>query len=328
MHARVKVTALRRRKLPSLNALRAFEAAARHLSFKEAAEELNVSQSAVSHQVKSLEETLGIALFTRGVRSVELTLRGRQYYPVVRDAFDALAEGMHRILEANAPEALTLQVYSTFTIRWLLPRLSGFHKLHQGIEVRLTTAQADANFERDGIDAAIMIAHADSPSLYYEYLFDAEMFPVCSPDYLQRVGAHVRPEDLQSRQLLQVYPSADDWCIWLERHGLVDLDPEQGLQLESYDVALGSAAQGMGVALGQQPYLERDLASGVLVEMFVGARVLNPRRWYLVARRERCGVHKLRVFSDWLLQEVRADPQLLRSGDSVPLDDGESPASG
>lgn len=302
---------MRRRKIPSLNALKAFEAAARHLSFKEAARELNVSQSAVSHQVKGLEESLGFSLFERGVRAVGLTPRGRRYYPVVRDAFDALAEGTERIFQRDSSGVITLQVYSTFTIRWLLPRLTRFHRQQGDIQVRLNTTQADADFERDDIHAAIMIGKPTEPTLRYDYLFDVELFPVCSPDFLLRFGEPVTPERLHEAQLLQVYPSPNDWRVWLEGQGLHTLDPDQGANLESYEVALGSAAQGLGVALGQQPYVARDLATGTLVEMFPDRRVRNPNRWYLAAPVDRAESPKVAFFREWLLSEVAQDSQLL-----------------
>ncbi|MEM1188672.1 MAG: transcriptional regulator GcvA [Pseudomonadota bacterium] len=316
------MVATRRRRLPSLNALRAFEAAARHMSFKDAAEELNVSQSAVSHQVKALEDTLGFPLFTRGVRSIELTRRGRLYFPVVRSAFDALAEGTDLLLSRQSAQSLTLQVYATFTIRWLLPRLARFHAEHPDLEIRLTTAQSDPNFARDDVDAAIIVAAEPPPKLAREYLFSAELFPVCSPGFRQRVGEKSTPGELNSRQLLQVYPSAEDWRVWLAAQNLPELDPEQGLQLESYDVAIGSAVAGMGVALGQQPYVSRDLAAGTLVEMFPGCRVANPRSWYLVWRRENESDEKTLHFLRWMLAEIEAD-------DDLPRDPGLSqPPSG
>jgi LysR family glycine cleavage system transcriptional activator len=299
-----------RRRLPSLNALRAFEAAARHLSFKDAASELNVSQSAISHQVKALEESLGLSLFTRRTRGIELTRKGKLYYPVLRNALDSIAEGTDMILESGSTAVLTLQVYSTFTIRWLLPRLASFQQRHPEIQVRLTTAQADVNFEQDDVDAAIMIGHPNNASLHYDYLFDAELYPVCSPSYLEKVGGISSPHDLNARQLLQVYPSANDWHVWLEAHNVEPLNTEQGLQLESYDLALSSAVQDMGVALGQQPYTERDLAAGTLVEVFPGLRVRNPRRWHLACRSEKTGQSKLQVFREWLLQEVQSDENL------------------
>ena len=300
-----------KRRLPSLNALRAFEAAARHLSFKAAASELNVSKSAVSHQVKALEEHLGLPLFTRRTRGIELTRKGQLYYPVLRNALDSIAEGTERILANSPVTVLTLQVYSTFTIRWLLPRLPGFQTEHGDIQVRLTTAQMDADFEHDDVDAAIMIGLSDNAQLHYDHLFDAQMFPVCSASYLDKMRDRLQePADIPARDLLQVYPSASDWPAWLEAQGISGVDMAQGLQLESYDLALSSAAQGMGIALGQQPYISRDLASGALIEMFPGQRVRNPRSWYLACRKDKRDQAKIEVFRSWLLKQIAEDQQL------------------
>lgn len=302
-----------KRRLPPLNALRAFEAAARHMSFKEAAGELNVSQSAVSHQVKALESILGTPLFIRKTRSVELTRRGKLYYPILRNALDSIAEGTEMILEESSVAVLTVQVYSTFTIRWLLPRLARFQDAHSSIQLRLHTSQYDVNFDRDDVDAAITIGRLANSTLHYDYLFDCELFPVCSPGYLAKNGPIDSPADLSRHPILQVYPSASDWGVWLEANDADHVNPDSGLQLESYDVALTSAVQGMGVALGQQPYLGRELQSGGLVELFPLRRVRNPNCWYLACPGERSKQPKIDVFRDWLRSEIAADQELVMS---------------
>ena len=299
-----------KRRLPSLNALRAFEVAARNLSLKAAAEELNVSQSAISHQVKALEEYLGIALFVRKTRGVELTRKGRLYYPILRNAFDSIAEGTRLISQEHSASILTLQVYSTFTIRWLLPRLARFQEQQDEVVVRLHTSQADVDFEQSDVDAAILIGQPANPGLHYDYLFDCDLSPVCSPAYLAKHGPVSAPGELADHPLLQVYPSSRDWFVWLEANAVVDIDPDAGLQLESYDVALSSAAQGMGIALGQQPYVSRDLCAGSLVELFPDLRVRNPNRWYLACRNEKWQQHKMELFRQWLLAEIQADETL------------------
>jgi LysR family glycine cleavage system transcriptional activator len=304
------------RRLPSLNALRAFEVAARHMSFKAAAEELNVSQSAVSHQVKALEDTLGITLFARKTRAVELTRKGRLYYPILRNAFDTIAEGTAMILEEKSVDILTVQVYSTFTMRWLLPRLPHFQYSNENVQVRLHTAQMDVNFEQNDVDMAIMIGHATSSSLHHDYLFDCELSPVCSPDYLERKGPINTPSDLAKHSILQVYPSSEDWHVWLEANNAGSINPDTGQQLESYDVALTSAAQGMGIALGQQPYIAKDLQSGSLIELFPDRRIHNPKRWHLVYRTEKRDQPKAALFREWLLAEVKKDETLLRMTDN------------
>ncbi|AQA18165.1 LysR family transcriptional regulator [Halioglobus japonicus] len=299
-----------RRKLPPLNALRAFEAAARHQSFKEAAEELAVSQSAVSHQIKALEEYLSTSLFTRRTRAVELTRKGKLLYPILRNAFDSIWEGTQMLLEETSVSVLTLHVYSTFTMRWLLPRLPRFQEANPNIQVRLHTSQADVNFAQEDIDAAIMVGHPSDSNLHYDYLFDCELFPVCSPGYLEKHGPINTPQELANHPILQVYPSAGDWHVWLEGNEVTGVAPDSGLQLESYDVALSSAVQGIGIALGQQPYLEGELETGDLVELFPELRMPNTNRWYLACRTEKRDTAKLEALRQWLISEVESDPNL------------------
>lgn len=300
-----------KRKLPPLNALRAFEAAARHGSFKLAAEELSVSQSAISHQVRSLEEYLGVHLFVRQIRAVELNRKGAMYYPVLRDALDRISDATELVVSDRLSTTLTVQVYSTFTIRWLLPRLAEFQRAHPNLQVRLHTSQDDVNFDQDDIDLAIMIGVASNSQLHYTHLFDSELFPVCSPQYLERHGKFEDPADIRDHPILQVYPSAGDWHVWLESQGIdADVVPESGLQFESYDVALSSAAQGMGIGIGQQPYVAHDLSVGSLVELFPDKRVKNPNAWYLVGRHEKAEMPKIQAFRNWLLGEVAYDRSL------------------
>jgi len=299
-----------KRKIPPLNALRAFEAAARHASFKLAADELSVSQSAISHQIRSLEEYLGVHLFVRKIRSVELNRKGAIYYPVLRDALDRISEATEMIISDQLSSTLTVQVYSTFTIRWLLPRLADFQRMHPELQVRLHTSQDDVDFQQDDIDLAIMIGRPANPNVHYTFLFQSELFPVCSPQYRETQGPISTPNDLTGHPILQVYPSASDWHVWLDAHGQSQIVPESGLQFESYDVALSSAAQGMGVALGQQPYVARELEVGSLIEMFPGLRVKNPNQWFLVGRQDRTELPKIRVFRDWIIEQVCEDPTL------------------
>jgi LysR family glycine cleavage system transcriptional activator len=301
------------RRLPSVNALRVFEAAARHLSFKAAAAELNVTQSAVSHQIKSLEESLSIQLFDRKPRAVELTRKGKLYYPILRNAFDSIAEGTEMILEESTKTVMTVQVYSTFTIRWLLPRLERFQLRNEHMQIRLHTSQANTDFEQDDVDVAVMIGHPDNPALHYDHLFDAELFPVCSPGYLKKHGPFNSFEDLVGHSLLQVYPSANDWRVWLSEKGLHQINPDSSkqLQMQSYNDALSSAVQGFGIALGQQPYIAHDLKIGALVEIFPGQRIRNPSGWYLACRTEKNHNPIVEAFRSWLLEEIHNDQDLV-----------------
>ena len=289
------------------------------MSYKTAAEELCVSQSAVSHQVKGLEDALGVTLFVRKVRGLELTAAGRLYLPVLSVAFDGIAEGTARLLQGRSDGVLTLQVYSTFTMRWLLPRLSRFQEACPGFRVHLHTAQQDPDFAQADIDAAIVIGQPRRSGVHYEPLFGCELFPVCSPAYLADHPELRAPADLAGQDLLHVYPSPDDWPVWFSAHALAVPPQPAGLRFESYDVALASAVRGIGVALGMQPYMERDLKAGTLVEVFPGKRVTNPNRWFLACRNDMRAQGKFGSFARWLHAEIAADESLwpLVSGGSA-----------
>ncbi len=296
-----------RKRLPPLNALRTFEAAARNGSFKHAAEELCVSHSAVSHQIKQLERHLGVELFIRKARSVELSKKGQAYFPVLRGAFDRIAEGTDRIFTPNLPGILTVQSYSTFAIRWLIPRLPGFSEKHPDISIRLHTSQWDVDFEHEDIDACILIGDGTRTGLSYEFLFTSSIFPVCSSALLKDGKPFDSPAELAKQTLLQVYPSEKDWWTWLRKNGVEGVDPDTGLQFDSYDMALNTAMQGLGVALGMEPFVTRDLEAGLLVEPLPGRRVPTSGDWHLVCRRETANTVKLAKFREWLLQEIAKD---------------------
>lgn len=299
-----------RKRTPPLNSLRAFEAAARHKSFKHAAEELFVSHSAISHQIRRLEEYLSTPLFHRITRGVELTREGRIYYPVLREAFDLIDEGTELVLSPEASNTLTVQVYSTFAIRWLIPRLPVFQAAHPQVRVRLHTSQSDVNFEHEDVDICVLIGQPEHAELNYDYLFSSSVFPVCSPALLKDVKPLEDPADLEHHTLIQVYPSRQDWLVWLEHNQVQGIDPDSGLQLDSYDLALNTAVQGLGVALGLAPFVNRDLEAGTLVEVFPGTRTDTPGAWYLACRKDKADSEKVSVFRDWLRSEVSADPTL------------------
>lgn len=296
-----------KRALPPLNALRAFEAAARNKSFKLAAEELCVSHSAISHQIRRLEEYFSFPLFHRVSRGVRLTRSGRVYYPSLREAFDLMDEGTGLVLAPRGQGTLTLQVYSTFAVRWLIPRLTAFQRAHPGVIIRLHTSQSDVNFEHEDVDLCVMVGEPDQDGVKYDYLFSSEVFPVASPVLKDGRRPLSEPADLEHHTLIQVYPSRGDWYQWLEVCGETGIDPDAGLQMDSYDLAFNAAAQGLGVALGMQPFVNRELQAGSLVELFPGRRVEARGRWFLACREELEQDERVKVFRDWLKEEVRGD---------------------
>ncbi len=300
-----------RRTLPPLNALKSFESAARLGSFRAAGNEMCVSHSAVSYHIKQLERHLGLALFNREPRALSLTAAGRSLYATVRESFNRIADTAERLVAPQRGEVLTVQLYSTLTIRWLIPRLPDFETRHPDLRLRLLTSQWDVDFGRDEVEACVLIGHRQYADLDYTYLFSSEVFPVASPAFLARSPLR-SPADLAHAPLLQVHPSRPDWQYWLDRAGVEGVDPDAGLSFDSYDHALATARQGLGVALAMEVYAADELASGALVEPFAPLRAAHPADWWFVCRRTHVDSPKVRLFREWLVNAVLTDSRLQR----------------
>lgn len=305
-----------------MTALRAFEAAARNASFTEAGQELCVSQSAISHQVRSLEKALGADLFVRDARSIALTRAGRAYYPILREAFDRIAEGAALMSGTSAADPVILQVYSTFAIRWLIPRLPDLQSKYPDLRVRLHTSQSDVDFEHDDVDLCVMIGRPSRADLRYDYLFSSRVFPVCSPEFCERLQLWDYPERLRDAPLLQVYPSKKDWWVWLQQQELSGIDPDAGQQFDSYELAINAAVRGLGIGLGIEPFVTRELALGLLVEPFPGSRVEHPDDWYLVCRENHAERTGIAAFRQWITVAVENDGDLV-----LDVDRGTGPGA-
>jgi LysR family glycine cleavage system transcriptional activator len=294
-------------RLPPLRALRTFEAAARHHSFRRAAEELNVTHSAVSHQIKALEQDLGLTLFRRGARSVALTSEGELFYPIVRDAFDRLVEGTARVRASGGGTVITLQVYVTFAVTWLMPRLTDFKRKNPDLQVRLITSYLDVDFDRDNVDMGVIMGRQRWSDLHYERLFTTEMFPVCGPEVM--AGAHPlhTPADLAHHTLIHVDQALDEWGLWLDAAGVRGRVDERGPVVDNYLLALEEVIGGAGVALARRIFAERDIEAGRLVRPFALA-VPEPGAWFLVYRKADRAQRKVERFQAWLKDQVATDP--------------------
>jgi LysR family glycine cleavage system transcriptional activator len=298
-----------KRYLPPLNSLRAFEAAARHCSFRHAAEELNVSHSAISHQIKLLESQLGTELFHRSVRSVELSDAGQIYYPILRDAFDRIADATERVRANVRSTVLTVQVYVTFAVGWLIPRLIDFQKKHPEIQVHINSSHIDADFQRSDVDVCVLMGYKVQPEVHYEYLFTSEIFPVCSPKLLEEGPRLKKPQDLTNHNLLYINHAEQDWPNWFEAAGVQSESTNQGIRFDSYSLALEAAIDGAGVALALQPFGMSDVRAGRLVEPFdIKAPAFGD--WYLAYRENRRNSAKVKAFQKWLLEQVNEDPDM------------------
>ncbi len=312
-----------RTRIPPLNALRTFDAAGQAGSFKRAAEMLNVTQSAVSHQIKFLEGYLGVFLFVRSARGIELSPAGKAFHRHIHAAFLEIEQGVGALNRQMHPDALTIQTYSTIAVRWLMPRIQVFQKLHPQLVIRLVTSQHDADFADDACDVALLIGTPGGARLQTTYLFTPQIYPVCTP---QIAAGLTRIDDLARHTILQVYPSKDDWRIWLDHHGATLIDPDDGLRFDSYDHALRMAARGHGVALAMQPYTTEDFAAGVLVCPFPGLEVRPGYCWYIASPETRADNPHVRAFRNWVVEQVELDPSLAslredgREGSSTGVD--------
>ena len=250
-------------RLPSLNALRAFEAAARSASFTRAARELHVTQSAVSHQVHALEEELGARLFLRLPRALRLTSKGEALARAAREAFARIGKAAR---EAAARPRLCVSVLPSFAACWLLPRLSRFQRAHPEVELRINASQELADFARDGVDLAIRYGRGRWPGLHSEKLLDGEVFPVCSPRLAKRLR---RPADLARFELLhdEVRLAHGGWPAWLRAAG-VQVDGARGTRFSDAHLMLEAAAAGQGVALARSVLAAADLRARRIVRAF------------------------------------------------------------
>ena len=292
-------------RLPSLNGLRAFEAAARHLSFTLAATELNVTQTAISHQIRRLEDELGIKLFIRQNRALALTPKAREYLPGIRAAFNDLRLATDRIQRRGADRVLTVSTLASLAAKWLLPRLSGFQEAHPDIDVRITTSTSLVDFRDGDVDAAIRYGRGEWPGLRADWLMADELFPVCSPTLLKGPRALKRPEDLANHVLLHSSNNDDDWRLWLTAAGLpADLSSHSGLTFDMTFVTIQAAIDGHGVAIGRTSYVRDDIAKGRLVVPFKMALPANAG-FYLVSPEARADTPKLVVFRQWLTESAR-----------------------
>jgi len=291
-----------------LNPLRAFEAAARLLSFTQAAHELSVTQVAVSRQVRVLEDYLGVALFARGPHSIALTEAGARLYPSVGRALDEISHAAALVSRRNRPDVLAIQAYTTFAQHGLIPLLSRFHEKYPGIEVRLSASTQAVDFAHQDLDAAIRSGTGSWPDYESDFLAPIELVPVASPALLKAVGGLRSPADLGRVTLLHSLARPDDWSAWLGAAGIGGQDTPRGLKFENSAMAYEAAIQGVGCAIGIRALVGRYLASGVLVAPFGPLTHTLPGGYYLVRPKDRVEPPALRIFRAWLLETLAGRP--------------------
>lgn len=300
------------RRLPPLNSLRAFEAAARHLSFKMAAEELHVTPAAVSQQVKALEDYYGVKLFHRLTRALRLTEAGSAALPALREGFAKLGEAAD-LLDAHLESGvLTVSVPPSFGAKWLVPRLDRFSAAHPDYELRIDATDALVDFGAGGIDVGLRYGRGEYEGLKVERMMSEVAFPVCAPALAEGQPPLLRPEDLVHHTLLHVQwkmesESAPNWRMWLRAAGVEGVDPDRGPRFTVENLALQAAIEGHGVALVSSALVADDLKTGRLVRPFAPATTeATAFSYYLVYPPASGTDPKVQAFRQWIMEEVAA----------------------
>lgn len=301
------------RSLPPLNALRAFEAAARHLSMSRAAEELHVTPAAVSHQVKGLEDYLGLQLFHRRQRGLELTEAGAAYLPGLREGFQKLLEATESLFQSERAGPLSVSVTPTFAAKWLVHRLEKFTRLHPEIQIMLVANTLKLRFELGEADIAVRYGPGDYPGCRVEKLFEEEVYAVCAPSLVNGPNAIREPGDLLKHTLLhpvqaEIDESFPTWEVWLRAHGVRVDGPIGGPNISPHWMLVEAAAAGQGVALVKASVAEKDLESGRLVRPFAMTgddTVHVSHAYWLIVPEEIVDKPKVRAFRDWIMEEAR-----------------------
>ncbi|MBU9214849.1 LysR family transcriptional regulator [Burkholderia gladioli] len=283
-----------------LNALRAFESSSRHLSFTRAAQELNVTQAAVSQQVRALEERLGVSLFKRLPRGLAVTDEGLALRPVLSDAFDRIESVLRQFEGGHFHEVLTVGAVGTFAVGWLMPRLRSFHALHPFVELRLMTNNNLVDLAAEGLDCAIRFGDGNWPGTRAQKLFDAPLSLLCAPDIAQRLRM---PADLVGETLLRSY-RADDWMNWFAKAGLAPM-PARGAVFDSSRLMVEAATQGAGVALAPASMFARDLATGRLVRPF--DIEVQAGSYWLIQQKGKPATPAMQLFNQWIVKQAEEE---------------------
>ena len=299
--------------MPPLSALRAFEAAARHLSLMQAARELNVTAGALSHQIRGLEDFLGVKLFERRVRSIALTTAGKQLYPGLQTGFGHIREAVGSLDTSHAAHVLVVSTSPGLTSKWLAPRLYRFGAACPDIDVRISSSAANANFATDGIDLAVRnmpVSPVADPALEIEKLVDVTYIPVCNPRLLEKSGPVKNAQALARLPLihdksLSARGASPNWGNWFKAAGADNIDLKRGLRFNSSDHALDAAGEGAGVLLTHDILAYDDLRTGRLV-IPVKLAVASGRTFYLVWLKGRKPTKAMESFRGWIKEEIAA----------------------
>ncbi len=295
------------RRLPSLNSLRAFEAAARHLSFTRAAEELNVTQAAISHQVKALESRLGLKLFRRRGRNLVLSHAGQLYALELSQAFDVMDRATRQLTRHDRAGVLTVSMLPSFAAKWFVPKLGAFRARHPDIEVRVAPSMTLTDFGREDVDVAIRYGNGHWPELAVERFLTEDVFPVCSPQ-LPGIEKLRQPQDIARHTLLHD-DLREDWRMWLLAAGVEGVDPERGPSFVDSAMVVQAAVEGLGLALARSALAAADLAAGRLVRPF-DVSLPAEFAYYIVCPPAHTEQPAIAAFRQWLLDTVGGETSL------------------
>lgn len=298
------------KRLPPLNSLRVFDSAARHLSFTKAAEELFVTQAAVSHQIKTLEEFLGLKLFRRRNRSLLLTEEGQSYYLDIKEIFSSINEATRKLLARSAKGALTVSLSPSFAIQWLVPRLSGFNQAYPGIDVRIQAVDREEDKLTDDVDVAIFYGRGNWTGLRTDRLYAEYLIPVCAPTLLTGEKPLKTPSDLIYHTLLHD-TSRRDWQSYVRQLEIQNqINVQQGPIFSHSSMVIQAAVHGQGVALVNNVMARSEIESGRLVRPFPDVLV-SKNAFYLVCQDSQAELGKIAAFRQWILSQAANEQEKL-----------------
>ena len=296
MHAKIDLKAL-----PPLKALKGFEAATRHQSIRDAADELCLTHPAISHQVQLIEEALGVSLFAQSGRHIVSTEEGRVLYPYVRSAFEMLVEGVEEVRRHALDKPLRVQTYVTASIRWLAKRVAQFLQDHPQVKLTLSTCAVEWEFDDVHADVGLVYCEGlpDLAKYHWEPLFEYALYPVCSPGLLAKMGTDVGIETLMNQPLVAIYTEEQNWESWFKSASVNFTPAVPYLLVDTLAVALEMALNGQGVALVNGPFVDQDIADGRLVRP-VNHKTVCAGQWGLICRKDMKENVRIRTFMDWV----------------------------
>jgi LysR family transcriptional regulator, glycine cleavage system transcriptional activator len=296
------------RQLPPLKALKGFEAATRHQSIRDAADELCLTHPAVSHQVQLIEDALGVQLFAQEGRHIVSTEEGRVLYPYVRAAFESLLEGVEEVHRHALDKPLRVQTYVTASIRWLARRVPQFMADHPEVKLTLSTYAVGWTFDDVHADVGLVYCETapDAAKYHWVPLYDYALFPVCSPAVAGAMGANPSAQDLMTKPLVAVYTEEQSWQTWFASAGAAFEPSVPYIMVDTLAVALEMALNGEGIALVNGPFVDADLAAGRLVQP-VAHRAVCAGSWGLICRKDMKENLRIRTFMEWVVAHVAAE---------------------